>query len=303
MAVHDELAGLRSRRREPEAIEDVVQPELERLQELRPTAGAIVCALELPFAQTVEALRPLLLPKPRRVLGRPLPASAVLARGIRPALERTLARKQARAFQFQLDTLTARQPLDRPEYRAPSDFSPSCHVSRPSSRTTVAAVGSRIPTERTVSASPLRGDGRGRAEGWCPGRSGNQIMRRLTQVSEELACLPANPYLSLGRRAWPGSPQLFAQAEASLHGVPPPVRAGDSVARPRCRPRRSWSPPPEHLVFDPSAHGRPERRCHALRGLGTPWAAPDPLVHAPSADTFGRRASDRNRLALISRIS
>ena len=41
VAVHDELARLRSRRREPETVEDVVQPQLERLQHLRAAAGAV----------------------------------------------------------------------------------------------------------------------------------------------------------------------------------------------------------------------------------------------------------------------
>src|SRR3954453_7290912 len=97
---------------EPEPVDDVVQPRLEHAQEV--VAGdatllvrLLVVRAELRLEQAVIAARLLLLAQLQQVLALLDPPTAVLARRIRPALDRALLGQAALALQEELDALPA----------------------------------------------------------------------------------------------------------------------------------------------------------------------------------------------------
>jgi hypothetical protein len=121
VAARHELAGLCPRRREPEPVDDVVEPALEAGEEL--VAHPLLAlarrlahvAPELALADAVVALRPLLLAQLQRVDRRPrLAALAVLAgRGGAAALDAGLAQQHPLTLEVQLDALAPGELLDR----------------------------------------------------------------------------------------------------------------------------------------------------------------------------------------------
>src|SRR3954451_9702628 len=112
VAVAHELASLRARRREPEPVDDVVEPRLQHAeQRFAGDAGRLrrlrVVRAELLFQQAVVAARLLLLAQLQQVLGLLDAAAAVLARRIRTPLDRALLGQAALALQEQLHALAA----------------------------------------------------------------------------------------------------------------------------------------------------------------------------------------------------
>src|SRR5712692_940621 len=118
--VSHELACLAARRREAHAVNDVIQPALERHQQrLARDPGLLQHAVEdvaeLLLRKAIDALDLLLLAQLLGVFGRLAPAAgrlAVLARGVGAALNGALLRETARALQEQLRALAAAQPAD-----------------------------------------------------------------------------------------------------------------------------------------------------------------------------------------------
>src|SRR3954447_16964471 len=112
VAVADELAGLRARRREAQPVDDVVEPQLEEAeQDLTGDAGAprrlLVVVAELLLEHAVVPLRLLLLAQLREVLGLLDPAAAVLAGRVRAALDAAFLGQAALALQEELHALSA----------------------------------------------------------------------------------------------------------------------------------------------------------------------------------------------------
>src|SRR5581483_2088572 len=113
MAVADELARLRARGGEAEAVDDVVDPRLEHAQEVvaRDALAALgrflVVGAELLLEQAVVPARLLLLAQLQQVLGLLDPAAAVLSRRIRAALDRALLGQAALALEEELHALAA----------------------------------------------------------------------------------------------------------------------------------------------------------------------------------------------------
>src|SRR3954453_7556309 len=92
---------------EPEPVDDVVQPRLEHAQEV--VAGdatllvrLLVVRAELRLEQAVVAARLLLLAELQQVLALLDPPAAVLARRVRPALDRALLGQAALALEEEL---------------------------------------------------------------------------------------------------------------------------------------------------------------------------------------------------------
>ena len=126
MPVRDELPGLRARGGEPEARHHVVEALLEQAQQLvaddaRPARGAHERALELPLAQPIEPLGPLLCPQLVAVLG-PAPngPAPVLSRWMRPARQRPLAGRPPLALELEVDALASLE-LSNGSARSPHD--------------------------------------------------------------------------------------------------------------------------------------------------------------------------------------
>src|SRR5207247_2040450 len=116
--VAHELPGLRTRRRQAEPVDDVVEPPLEKLQQrhardaARPL-GRLEVAAELILEHAVDALHLLLLAELQAVAGElRLPRLAVLARREVALLDGALLRVAAFPFQEQLHALAAAQPAD-----------------------------------------------------------------------------------------------------------------------------------------------------------------------------------------------
>src|SRR5262249_12970217 len=110
VAVADELARLRARRREAEPVDDVVQARFEHPQQVlacdaRALGRLRVVGAELVFEQAVVAARLLLLAQLQEVLGLLDAPAAVLARRIRTALDRAFLRQAALALQKELHAL------------------------------------------------------------------------------------------------------------------------------------------------------------------------------------------------------
>ena len=119
VAVADELARLRARRREAQPVDDVVEPALEHLQQqlardaLLPV-GRLEVAAELVLEHAVGALDLLLLAQLHAVadhlrLARP----AVLAGRDVALLDRALVRVAALALQEELHAFAPAEPADR----------------------------------------------------------------------------------------------------------------------------------------------------------------------------------------------
>src|ERR1700722_16596181 len=114
VAVPDQLAGHVPALGEPGPEHDVVQPALEDLQQgLAGTAGLAgrldVVAVELLLKHAVDATGLLLLADLQQVLAVLLPDAAVLARRVRPDLDRALGPVALGALQEQLYLLAAAQ--------------------------------------------------------------------------------------------------------------------------------------------------------------------------------------------------
>src|SRR5207253_1081671 len=112
MAVTHELARLRARGGEAEAVDDVVEPRLEHLQQRLAGDPALLVRLlvvraELVLEQPVVAARLLLLAQLQQVLALLDPAAAVLARRIGATLDRALLGEAALALQEELHALAA----------------------------------------------------------------------------------------------------------------------------------------------------------------------------------------------------
>ena len=117
MAVVDELAGLGARGREPEAEDDVVEADLERLEErLAGDAGAALglaeVVAELSLEDAVDAAHLLLLAQLEAELAHLPPAHAVLAGRRGSPLERALLRVAARPLQEELGAFPAAEAAD-----------------------------------------------------------------------------------------------------------------------------------------------------------------------------------------------
>src|SRR6266536_3304281 len=111
MAVAHELAGLSTRGREAEPVDDVVEASLEHPQQLlaghaRALRRLLVVAAELLLEQAVVAARLLLLAQLQQVLALLDPAAPVLARRIRAPLDRALLGQAALALEEELHALT-----------------------------------------------------------------------------------------------------------------------------------------------------------------------------------------------------
>src|SRR5690606_20082661 len=95
VAVADQLPGGVPRLGAPGPVDDVVQAGLQNLQQdvtglTGPAVGLLVVATELLLQHPVDPAGLLLLPQLEEVLGLLGAAAAVLTRGERPGLERTL---------------------------------------------------------------------------------------------------------------------------------------------------------------------------------------------------------------------
>src|SRR5205807_8007312 len=119
VTVADELSRLRARGRQPEAVDDVVEPSLQQLQQRlagdapRPL-GRLEVAPELILQHAVDALDLLLLAQLQAVAGQlRFPRLAVLAGREVAFLNRALLRVAPLPFQEQLHRLTAAEPADR----------------------------------------------------------------------------------------------------------------------------------------------------------------------------------------------
>src|SRR5580704_1457308 len=119
VAVLDQLTGHVAALAEPGAVHHVVQAALQDLQErLAGPAGLArglgVVAAELLLEHAVNPAGLLLLADLQQVLAVLLPDPAVLARRVRPDLDRALRRVALAALQEQLDLLTTAQLAVRP---------------------------------------------------------------------------------------------------------------------------------------------------------------------------------------------
>jgi hypothetical protein len=133
VAVADELARLRARDGEAEPVDDVVEPGLEHPQQLLARTPdclrLLVVVAELLLEQAVVAARLLLLAQLQQVLALLDPATTVLARRVRAALDRALLRQAALALEEELHPLAAahaalRSQISSHTARAPLDASP-----------------------------------------------------------------------------------------------------------------------------------------------------------------------------------
>src|SRR5438067_1715794 len=120
MAVAHQLARLRARGSEAEAVDDVVQPRLEETQEFltrdaRAARRLLVVVAELLLEQAVVPARLLLLAQLEQVLALLDAAAAVLARRIRATLDRALLGETALALQEELHALTPADAALRPQ--------------------------------------------------------------------------------------------------------------------------------------------------------------------------------------------
>src|SRR4051794_12285659 len=118
VAVTDELARLRARGGEAEAVDDVVEPRLEHPQQVLAgdaalAGGLLVVRAELLLEQAVVAARLLLLAQLEQVLALLDPAAAVLARRVAPALDRALLGQAPLALEEELHALPAAVPALR----------------------------------------------------------------------------------------------------------------------------------------------------------------------------------------------
>src|SRR5262245_35200731 len=106
----DQLPRRRPRGGDPQPVDDVVEAALQRLQQVLPGDAGLArrtleIVAELPLAGAVDALRLLLLAQLHAVVGLFLRASilAVIARRVRPALDRTFVGLALRALEEELD--------------------------------------------------------------------------------------------------------------------------------------------------------------------------------------------------------
>ena len=117
VAVGDELAGLGARRREAHPVDDVVEPQLERAQQvLAGHAGSVLgvdeVVAELALEDAVDAADLLLLAQLEAVLADLAAADAVLAGRRRAALEGALLGIAAAALEEELRALPAAEAAD-----------------------------------------------------------------------------------------------------------------------------------------------------------------------------------------------
>src|ERR1019366_6833002 len=118
VAMADELARLRAREREPEAVHDAVEPRLEEAEHLLAGAaltarGAEVVLLELALDDAVDAPHLLLLAQADRVLAQLDARLPVLPRRIGPAGVRALLGVAALTLQEELRALAAAKLANR----------------------------------------------------------------------------------------------------------------------------------------------------------------------------------------------
>jgi hypothetical protein len=120
VAVAHELARLRPRRGEAEAVDDVVEPRLEHAEQGLARDARFLCGLrvvvaELLLEQAVVPARLLLLAQLQEVLGLLDAAAAVLARRVAAALDGALLREAALALEEELHALAAARAALRTE--------------------------------------------------------------------------------------------------------------------------------------------------------------------------------------------
>src|SRR5262249_48999818 len=119
VSVAHELPRLRPRRREPEAVDHVVEPSLEQLeQRLARDAASPLGRFEVPaeliLAHALDSLDLLLLAQLDAVAGHlRFPRLAVLPRREIALLDRALLRVAALSLEEQLHAFAAAQPADR----------------------------------------------------------------------------------------------------------------------------------------------------------------------------------------------
>src|SRR6185295_4514211 len=118
VAVAHQLARLRTRRREPQRVHDVVQAAFELLEEVRsrdslPALGALESQAERPLEKPVDPLDLLLLakldPVPQELAAPP----AVLARRVVAPFDGALVLETAVPFQEQLHPFAPAEPTNR----------------------------------------------------------------------------------------------------------------------------------------------------------------------------------------------
>ncbi len=119
MPVANELPRLRPRRRQPEAVDDVVEPALEQLEQRHAgnparALGRLEVPAELILEHAVDALHFLLLAQLQAVTRQlRLPGLAVLSWREVALLNRALLRIAALPLEEQLHRLAAAQPANR----------------------------------------------------------------------------------------------------------------------------------------------------------------------------------------------
>src|SRR6185369_3216430 len=118
MTVLDQLPRFGPRRREPHAVDHVVQAALEQLQQgvagdAARALGHLEVASELVLEQAVHALDLLLLAQLQGIFRELRPALPVLAGRVIAALDGALVGVAALAFQEQLEAFPAAKPADR----------------------------------------------------------------------------------------------------------------------------------------------------------------------------------------------
>ena len=117
MAVGDELAGFLPAAPQAQAVDEVVEPGLQELQQL--SAGDALGArrllevpLELRLKDAVEPTQPLFLPEAHREVRRLPPARPVHPRGRRVFGHRAFVGVALLRFQVQFHALSAAEPAD-----------------------------------------------------------------------------------------------------------------------------------------------------------------------------------------------
>src|SRR5262249_27381099 len=133
--VADELAGLRARRGEAEPVDDVVEPRLERAEEVlagdaRAARRLRIVDLELLLGQAVVAARLLLLAELEQVLALLDAAAAVLTRRVAAALDRALLGQAALPLEEELHALPAADTALRAHIARHVRPSASCAAAR-----------------------------------------------------------------------------------------------------------------------------------------------------------------------------
>src|SRR3989304_3480313 len=146
VAVAHDLAGLRSRVGEAQAIDRVVQPHLQQAQQVlssdaRPAHRLLVVAAELLLHDAVAAARLLLLTELEGAVGYSAPSWAAFARRRRPLLEGALGAEAALPLEHELVAVATAEPANRSGVSSNSQSPSESPTTHPATLGRAATVG------------------------------------------------------------------------------------------------------------------------------------------------------------------